>query len=185
MDSEMDDKVAADLYRPTSNDPLNSRKQISDVWSGGPPKGHLHIFVGMKKADRPAAGECLIRHLPWLCHLTNLLLEGEMKGIPPEYNLAEYSDIFVKVREWAGFCHSDIEDNNIHDTRGRISVLPTFVAEFNRELDRKPSLDPVRCFVDFPVSCSILMDQCRRILHRIYYPSLNHILSFPGTRPLD
>jgi len=114
-----------------------------------------------------------------------------MEKIPPRIILNNYEEILVKVKEREQFHKEDIKDNDINVREyGDSAELPSFVEEFNRKLDRKPSLDPVRCFVDFPVSYSILMDRCRRILHGIIFyrmhPIVNHILSFPkATRPLD
>jgi hypothetical protein len=110
-------------------------------------------------------------------YLTNLLLLEDETQSTSEIYLSECEDIFVKVEKWRSACKGDITDNDIrlHELEGSSRsgtgdmVLPGFVKEFNGELDRTPSLDPVRCFVDFPVSYLILMDQCRRTLQHIYY----------------
>jgi hypothetical protein len=58
----------------------------------------------------------------------------------------EYEDIFIKVKEWGIFQHSDIELNGINDDP---ITAPNFVTEFERMLDRKPGLRlDVGCFLD-------------------------------------
>jgi hypothetical protein len=69
-------------------------------------------------------------------------------------------DICVKVMELRKFKFSDLASNRIEKT---MTDLPTFVTDFVRMLDRKPTINPVRCFVDLSVCCSILTGQCRVI----------------------
>src|SRR5216684_3941021 len=93
--------------------------------------------------------------------------------------LHEYKDIFINVKKWGKFEHSDIKRNQIHDAQD----IPDFVTTFERKLVRKPRLHPnVRPFLDFSVCCSILMGQCRCMLYRKRLAFLNHILSIPRTR---
>ncbi len=103
-------------------------------------------------------------------YLTNTLPEvqqepirhGHVDGLQ-EYNkstlrkisLSKY--IFLKVENWEKFEESDIERNQIEEARNMVTI-PNFVTTFEWKLVRKPLLHhDVRCFVDLPVCCSILM----------------------------
>jgi len=60
----------------------------------------------------------------------------------------EYEDIFIKVKEWGIFQHSDIARNGIYDD-SITAPNGDFVTEFERMLDRKPGLRlDLGCFVD-------------------------------------
>ncbi|KAI0293574.1 hypothetical protein BC826DRAFT_1014882 [Russula brevipes] len=79
-----------------------------------------------------------------------------MADVPPDSNLEEYRDIFVKVRSLTKFCKEDIEDNDIHDVRLFLPVqdddvsqqdvlpegLPDYLTTHERITESKPSLDP-------------------------------------------
>jgi hypothetical protein len=200
-DPEILRKIRAGEYRPTSDNRLDEFRKLSFVWPEGALDEHLHVFVRPKKAVTPVllqtVGECLIRFfaLALDIYLTNLLLEDAMGDIPPDNDLQKYSDIFVKVRKLGKFYEEDINNNDIHDIAmvheglqfddiPQNTALPDFVRTFEEILERKPGLDPVRCFIDLSVFHSILMGQCRRVLHSMLHCSpmiLDNILSSPGT----
>jgi hypothetical protein len=54
----------------------------------------------------------------------------------------QYKDIFIKVKEWGVFQHSDLECNDIHTCE----EVPPFVAEFEQKLDKKPGVAPEVCY---------------------------------------
>jgi len=69
--------------------------------------------------------------------------------------LEEYEDIFIKVKEWGAFNKSDMDKNGLCTFDEEV---PDFVAEFERELDRKPGLpSDVSCFLDHSADADELM----------------------------
>ncbi len=89
-----------------------------------------------------------------------MLSEGEMPKVPHVAEQQILVDICVKVMELGKFKFSDLASNKIEETT---TDPPAFVTDFVRLLDRKPIINPVRCFVDLSVCCSILTGQCRVI----------------------
>jgi hypothetical protein len=112
-------------------------------------------------------------------YLTTTLPKGAMQGIHRAGDLQDYEDIFVKVREWGKFEHSDIGRNNILDAQDNGISASTFVTTFERMLERKPRCS-VCGFVGFPICCSILMSQCRWTVQHCPSLALSHTLN-PST----
>ena len=83
-----------------------------------------------------------------------MLSEGDMAQIPHGAELRSFVDIdiYVRVMELGKFSGSDLEINKIEEIT---TDPPTFVTDFVRKLDRVPLIEPVRCFVDLSVCCSI------------------------------
>jgi hypothetical protein len=88
--------------------------------------------------------------------LTNTLPEVQQEQIRHVDSLHEYKDVFLKVKNWGKFEHSDIERNQIEEVRNWMTI-PYFVRTFERKLVRKLRLHhDVSCFLDLSVCCSIL-----------------------------
>jgi hypothetical protein len=86
----------------------------------------------------------------------NTLPEVLQEQVPDVVSLQAYKDIFLKLKTWGMFEHSDIERNRIQDA-GNLTTIPDFVRAFERKLARKPRLHhDVRCFLDLSVCCWIL-----------------------------
>ena len=111
---------------------------------------------------------------------TNTLPEDE--PIVQPSLLQVYEEIFVKVKNWGSFEESDLGRNEIWSAQEGV-VIPDFVQIFERKLVRKPRLDAnVRCFFDLSLCNPSLTGQCRRLLYRGCFASLDHILELPRTR---